>query len=180
MSRIGKAPVYFDDKVQVSVTPANEVVVKGAKQTMKVAMLPEVKAALDGKKIVLTRNSESKEAKSLHGMYRALIQNAVTGVGAGFNQTLELHGVGYRATVSGKKLELSLGFSHPVIFDIPEGIEIKVEKQTAVTVSGANRALVGQVAAKIRDFRPPEPYLGKGVRYAGEHIRRKAGKSAGK
>lgn len=180
MSRIGKAPVYFDDKVQVSVTPANEVVVKGAKQTMKVAMLPDVTAALEGKKIVLTRKSESKEAKSLHGMYRALIQNAVTGVGAGFNRTLELHGVGYRATVSGKKLELSLGFSHPVVFDIPEGIEIKVEKQTAVTVSGANRALVGQVAAKIRSFRPPEPYLGKGVRYAGEHIRRKAGKSAGK
>lgn len=180
MSRIGKAPVYFDDKVQVSVTPANEVIVKGAKQTMKVAMQPQVSAALEGKKIVLTRKSDSKEAKSLHGMYRALIQNAVTGVGAGFNRTLELHGVGYRASVSGKKLELSLGFSHPVVFDIPEGIEIKVEKQTSVTVSGANRALVGQVAAKIRGFRPPEPYLGKGVRYQGEHIRRKAGKSAGK
>ncbi|PIS10321.1 MAG: 50S ribosomal protein L6 [Bdellovibrio sp. CG10_big_fil_rev_8_21_14_0_10_47_8] len=180
MSRVGRSPVYFDDKVQVSVTPANEVVVKGAKQSLKIALRPEVTAAIEGKKIVLTRKSESKDARSLHGMYRALVQNAVTGVGAGFHRGLELHGVGYRANVSGKKLELSLGFSHPVVFEIPEGIEIKVEKQTGITVSGANRSLVGQVAAKIRGFRPPEPYLGKGVRYAGEHIRRKAGKSAGK
>lgn len=180
MSRIGRGPVYFDDKVNVSVTPANEVVVKGAKQSLKIAMLPVIKAALDGKKVVLTRSSESKEAKSLHGMYRALVQNAVTGVGTGFQRGLELHGVGYRANVSGKKLELSLGFSHPVIFDIPEGIEIKVDKQTNILVNGASKELVGQVAAKIRSFRPPEPYLGKGVRYTGEHIRRKAGKSAGK
>ncbi len=180
MSRVGRSPVYFDDKIQVSVTPANEVVVKGVKHSMKVAMNSLISASLEGKKIVLTRSAETKEAKSLHGMYRALVQNAVTGVGPGFNRGLELHGVGYRATVTGKKLELSLGFSHPVVFEIPEGIEIKVEKQTTITVTGADRALVGQVAAKIRGFRPPEPYLGKGVRYAGEHIRRKAGKSAGK
>ena len=180
MSRIGRAPIYFDDKVQVTVSPANEVVIKGAKQTLKVPVRPEVQVKLEGKKVVLTRTSESKEAKSLHGMYRALLQNAVTGVGAGFSRSLELHGVGYRASVAGKKLELSLGFSHPINFDIPEGIEIKVDKQTNITVSGANKGLVGQVAAKIRGFRPPEPYLGKGVRYTGEHIRRKAGKSAGK
>jgi large subunit ribosomal protein L6 len=180
MSRIGKAPVYFDDKVQVTVTPANEVVVKGGKNALTIKMRPEVAAALDGKKVVLTRKADTKEAKSLHGMYRALIQNAVTGVGKGFSKSLELHGVGYRANVSGKKLELSLGFSHPVVFDIPEGIEIKVDKQTNIAVTGADRGLVGQVAAKIRSFRPPEPYLGKGVRYADEHIRRKAGKSAGK
>jgi large subunit ribosomal protein L6 len=180
MSRIGRAPVYFDDKVQVTVTPNNEVVVKGAKQSLTIKMQPEVSAKLDGKKIVLLRKEETKEAKSMHGMYRALVQNAVTGVGQGFTRVLELHGVGYRASVAGKKLELSLGFSHPVVFDIPEGIEIKVDKQTAITVAGANRGLVGQVAAKIRSFRPPEPYLGKGVRYQGEHIRRKAGKSAGK
>ena len=102
------------------------------------------------------------------------------GVTKGFTRGLELHGVGYRANVSGKKLELSLGFSHPVIFDIPDGIEIKVEKQTAISIIGANKELVGQVAAKVRGFRPPEPYLGKGVRYTGEHLRRKAGKSAGK
>jgi large subunit ribosomal protein L6 len=180
MSRIGKAPVYFDDKVQVSVSPQNEIQVKGAKSTLKIRLRSEIGAKVEGKMLVLTRKSETKEAKSLHGMYRALVQNAVTGVSAGFTRGLELHGVGYRANVVGKKLELSLGFSHPVIFDIPEGIEIKVDKQTNISVNGADRALVGQVAAKIRSFRPPEPYLGKGVRYAGEHIRRKAGKSAGK
>lgn len=180
MSRIGKAPVYFDDKVQVNVTPANEVVVKGGKNSLNIKVRPEVAVALDGKKVVLTRKDDSKETRALHGMYRALIQNAVTGVGKGFTRNLELHGVGYRANVSGKRLELSLGFSHPVVFEIPEGIEIKVEKQTAIAVTGADRALVGQVAAKIRGFRPPEPYLGKGVRYADEKLRRKAGKSAGK
>lgn len=180
MSRVGKAPVYFDDKVQVTITPANEVVVKGAKTALTVKMRPQVSAKLDGKSVVLTRGDETKVTRSLHGLYRALIQNAVTGVSKGFTKTLELHGVGYRANVSGKKLELSLGFSHPVIFDIPEGIEIKVEKQTTVSITGANRELVGQVAAKLRSFRPPEPYLGKGVRYQGEHLRRKAGKSAGK
>lgn len=180
MSRIGRSPVYFDDKVQVAVTPANEVVVKGAKSSLTIKMRPEVSAKLEGKKVILLRSSESKEAKSLHGLYRALVQNAVTGVSTGFTKALELHGVGYRANVAGKKLELSLGFSHPISFDIPEGIEIKVEKQTAISISGASRELVGQVAAKVRSFRPPEPYLGKGVRYTGEHIRRKAGKSAGK
>lgn len=180
MSRIGKAPIIFDDKVQVTVTPSNEVMIKGAKSQLGIKMKPEVSAKIDGKKIVLVRNAETKEARSLHGMYRALIQNAVMGVTKGFTKTLEMHGVGYRANVAGKKLELSLGFSHPVIFDIPDGIEIKVEKQTAISITGPSRELVGQVAAKIRSFRPPEPYLGKGVRYAGEHLRRKAGKSAGK
>jgi large subunit ribosomal protein L6 len=180
MSRIGKAPVIFDNTVKVDVTPANEVVIKGAKTSLKIGMQPQVSAKVDGNKVVLTRNNDTKEARALHGLYRALVQNAVTGVTKGFTKGLELQGVGYRANVSGKKLELSLGFSHPVIFDIPEGIEIKVEKQTALSITGASRELVGQVAAKIRSFRPPEPYLGKGVRYAGEHIRRKAGKSAGK
>lgn len=180
MSRIGKAPVFFDDEVQVSVTPGNEVVVKGGKAQMAVKMRPEVNATIEGKKIVLTRSMDTKEARSLHGLYRALVQNAVTGVSKGFTKALELQGVGYRASVSGKKLELSLGYSHPIVFDIPEGIEIKVDKQTAISVTGANRELVGQVAAKIRGFRAPEPYLGKGVRYAGEQIRRKAGKSASK
>lgn len=180
MSRVGKAPVNFDDKVQVTVTPANEVVVKGGKSSLNIKMKPEISAKVEGKKITLIRNKETKEARALHGLYRAMIQNAVTGVGKGFTRSLELHGVGYRASVSGKKLELSLGFSHPVIFDIPEGIEVKVDKQTAISITGASRELVGQVAAKVRSFRPPEPYLGKGVRYQGENIRRKAGKSAGK
>lgn len=180
MSRIGKAIVYFDDKVQVTVTPANEVVVKGGKSALTIKMRPEVNAKIDGKKIQLTRNKETKEARSLHGLYRALVQNAVHGLSKGFSRNLELHGVGYRANVAGKKLELSLGYSHPIVFQIPDGIEIKVDKQTNVAVNGANRELVGQVAAKIRSFRPPEPYLGKGIRYSDEHIRRKAGKSATK
>lgn len=180
MSRIGKAPVVFDNTVQVSLTPANEVVVKGAKSSLKIGMAQNVSAQIDGNKVVLTRKDDSKESRAMHGLYRALIQNAVTGVTKGFTRGLELQGVGYRANVAGKKLELSLGFSHPVIFDIPEGIEIKVEKQTSLVITGPSKELVGQVAAKIRSFRPPEPYLGKGVRYTGEQIRRKAGKSAGK
>ncbi len=179
MSRIGKYPVNFDDKTQVSVV-GSLVTVKGAKSTLKYELDSRITAKVEAKKVVLTRADDTRESKSLHGLYKVLIQNAVNGVSQGFAKGLELHGVGYRANVAGKKLELSLGFSHPIHFDIPEGIEIKVEKQTTVTVNGADKALVGQVAAKIRSFRPPEPYLGKGVRYAGEHIRRKAGKSAGK
>lgn len=179
MSRIGKYPVNFDDKSSVTIT-GQEVVVKGAKTSLKYNLDSRITATLDGKKVVLTRADDSKESKSLHGLYKVLLSNAVTGVTTGFTKALEMHGVGYRGTVQGKKLELALGFSHPIIFDIPEGIEIKIDKQTTVTVTGADKAQVGQVAAKIRSFRPPEPYLGKGVRYVGEHIRRKAGKSAGK
>jgi large subunit ribosomal protein L6 len=179
MSRIGKYPVNFDDKVQVNITN-NVVTVKGAKSSLKYTLDQRITAKLDGKTVVLTRADDTTESRSLHGLYKVLIQNAVSGVSTGFSKSLELHGVGYRANVQGKKLELSLGFSHPILFEIPEGIEIKVDKQITIAVSGADKALVGQVAAKIRSFRPPEPYLGKGVRYAGEHIRRKAGKSAGK
>ena len=180
MSRIGRAPVIFDKAVQVTITPANEVVVKGAKSTEKVQMRKEIKATVNGQEIVFTRANELKPTKALHGLYRAMVQNAVTGVTKGFTKSLDLVGVGYRAGVKGKQLEMTLGFSHPIIFDIPTGIEIKVEKQTHVDVIGSNRALVGQVAAKIRGFKPPEPYLGKGVKYSDEVIRKKAGKAAGK
>ncbi len=179
MSRIGKYPVNFDDKTQVTVA-GNIVTVKGAKASLKYELDSRITAKVDGKAVTLTRADDSTKSRSLHGLYKVLIQNAVDGVTKGFTRVLELHGVGYRANVQGKKLELSLGFSHPISFDIPEGIEIKVDKQTNVSVTGADKALVGQVAAKIRGFRPPEPYLGKGVRYAGEVLRRKAGKSAGK
>ena len=180
MSRIGKNPVVFDNTVQVSVTPANEVVVKGAKTAMTVGLSQNVSAKIEDGKIVLTRKDDTKESRAQHGLYRALVQNAVTGVTKGFTKGLELNGVGYRANVAGQKLEMSLGFSHPVNFEIPAGIEIKVDKQTNLTITGADKALVGQVAAKLRSYRPPEPYLGKGIRYTGEVIRRKAGKSAGK
>lgn len=180
MSRVGKAPVVIGNGVQVTVSPTNDVVVKGAKATMKVTMRPEIGAKVEKNEIVLTRREESQKARALHGLYRALVQNAMTGVTTGFTRSLELVGVGYRAAVSGKKLELSLGYSHPIHFPIPDGIEVKVEKQTQISVTGASKELVGQVAAKIRGFRPPEPYLGKGVKYSDEKIRRKEGKSAGK
>lgn len=180
MSRIGKAPIIVDSSVQVSVSAQNEVLVKGAKNSLKIPMKPEVTVKVEGNKLTLIRSSETKAVKSLHGMYRALLANAIKGVTTGFTRTLEMHGVGYRATVNGKKLELSLGFSHPIEYSIPEGIEMKVDKQTTIVITGPSREVVGQVAAEIRSFRPPEPYLGKGVRYQGEHIRRKAGKSAGK
>lgn len=180
MSRIGKAPIVIGDKIQVTVSPENVVVIKGPKVSQTIRMRPQIRAQVENGQIVLTRQSDAQEVRALHGLYRALLQNAVTGVTAGFSKSLELVGVGYRAAVSGKKLELTLGYSHPVIFPIPDGIEVKVDKQTTVVVAGADRALVGQVAAKIRGFRPPEPYLGKGVKYSDENIRRKAGKSAGK
>lgn len=180
MSRIGRSPVFFEAAAKVSVDAMNVLHIKGAKDSISIPMLKNVAASVDGNKIVFTRKNEDKESKSLHGLYRALAQNAVIGVTKGFTKTLEMHGVGYRANVNGKKLELSLGFSHPIVFDIPQGIEIKVDKQTVLNIVGANKELVGQVAAKIRSFRPPEPYLGKGVRYQNEKLRKKAGKSAGK
>lgn len=180
MSRVGRSPVVISNGVQVTVSPTNEVVVKGAKATMKVAMRPEISAKIENNQIVLSRRDELAQSRALHGLYRALIQNAMTGVTTGFTKSLDLVGVGYRAAVSGKKLELSLGYSHPIHFPIPDGIEVKVEKQTQISVMGSSRELVGQVAAKIRGFRPPEPYLGKGVKYSDEKLRRKEGKSAGK
>jgi len=178
MSRIGKAPVYFQKGVQVSVTPQNEILVKGAKSTMKVKLRSDISAAVSDGKIELS--CKDTEASAFHGLTRALLQNAVTGVTSGWTKELELNGVGYRASVTGKKLELNLGYSHPIFYPIPEGIEVKVDKQTKVIVTGADRALVGQVAAQVRGFRPPEPYLGKGIKYSTERIRRKAGKAAGK
>ncbi|MCB0377282.1 MAG: 50S ribosomal protein L6 [Bdellovibrionales bacterium] len=180
MSRIGKYPVEFDSKVNVNITGNNEVVVKAGNNTLTVAMRPEVKARIEDNKIFIERKDDSQKARSLHGLYRSLVQNAVTGVTEGFTKSLILNGVGYRASTSGKTLELSLGYSHPIKFPIPDGIDIKVEKQTTVIITGASKELVGQVAAKIRNFRPPEPFLGKGVRYSDEVIRRKEGKSAGK
>ncbi|MEQ1664725.1 MAG: 50S ribosomal protein L6 [Bdellovibrionales bacterium] len=178
MSRVGKAPVYFQKGVQVTLTPNNELIVKGAKASQKITLRPEVGAKIEADKVVLTCKTEDGGAH--HGLMRALLQNAVTGVTTGWTKELDLNGVGYRASVSGRKLELSLGFSHPISHSIPEGIEIKVEKQTHIIVTGPDRALVGQVSAQIRGYRPPEPYLGKGIKYTNEHIRRKAGKAAGK
>jgi large subunit ribosomal protein L6 len=180
MSRIGKSPVVFDKAVQISVGADNTVLVKGAKASQSVFVRPEISVNIADGEIVLSRTSDVKEVRALHGLYRALLQNAVTGVTKGFSKTLVMNGVGYRAAVAGKTLELTLGYSHPIKFPIPDGITITVDKQTKVVVTGASKELVGQVAAKIRGFRAPEPYLGKGVKYEDETIRRKAGKSGGK
>ena len=146
---------------------------------MNVKVRPEIQVKVEeGNKIVLSTKSNLPTARAYHGLFRALIQNAVTGVSKGWSRELELNGVGYRAAVSGKKLELTLGYSHPVSYAIPTGIEITVDKQTKIVINGPNREQVGQVAAKIRSFRPPEPYLGKGIKYSDEKLRRKAGKSA--
>lgn len=180
MSRVGRSPVFVDKSVQVTISPNNEVVVKGAKHTMTVPVRPEIQVKFADGQITFTPKDKEPRTRGFHGLSRALVQNAVTGVTKGWSRNLLLNGVGYRASVSGQKLELTLGYSHPVVYMIPKGIEIAVEKQTKVTVSGPSRELVGQVAAKIRSFRPPEPYLGKGIRYEDEVIRRKAGKSAAK
>lgn len=181
MSRVGRSPVYFDKPVAVTISPQNEVSIKGQKHTMSVRVRPEVQVKVEGgNQIILSVTSKAPTTRAYHGLFRALIQNAVTGVTKGWTKELDLNGVGYRAAVSGKKLELTLGYSHPVVFMIPTGIEITVEKQTKIIVTGPNREQVGQVAAKIRSFRPPEPYLGKGIKYSTETLRRKAGKSAAK
>ena len=178
MSRVGKVPVYFDKDVQVSIQ-GTKVTVKGKKHSQEVNLNKFIEAKVDDGKIIITRSNDEPQTRAFHGLCRALVQNAVTGVSKGFTKELELHGVGYRANVKGKKLELELGFSHTIEFDIPNNIEIKVDKQVRVAINGPNREQVGSVAAKIRGFRPPEPYLGKGVKYSDEVIRRKAGKAAG-
>lgn len=179
MSRIGKLPIVLEG-VTLDLKDPSFFIVKGAKHTLKIKKIFGIEARLEENKLILSSKSSNKETKASFGLQRALLYNAVVGVTKGFSKSLELNGVGYRANIAGKKLELALGFSHNIEFQIPEGIDIKVDKQTNITISGPNKELVGQVAAKVRAFRPPEPYLGKGVKYSDETIRRKAGKSAGK
>ena len=176
MSRVGKLPVAIPSGVTVEVKDAR-VHVKGPKGQLSMHVLTGTEVTIqDGHARV---SSEKLTRNPAFGTMRALIQNMVTGVTNGFSKTLEIVGTGYRAQMDGKKLVLQLGFSHPVVFDPPEGITIKVENPTRLTVSGADKCLVGQVAADLRAYRPPEPYKGKGIKYEGEHIRRKAGKAAG-
>ena len=178
MSRVGKLPVKITEGVKVTIDPNNEVLVAGAKKLLKIPVNPVINVQVREGHIVLTRKNESHQSRAYHGLYRALIQNAVTGVSTGWAKTLVFKGVGYKAQVSGKTLDMNLGYSHPIKMAIPEGLTVKVEK-TNITVSGADRAQVGQFSAQIRSLRPPEPYLGKGIRYSDEHIRKKAGKSGG-
>ncbi len=184
MSRIGYLPVPLAKGVEFSIDPTNKVTVKGAKGELSLQVDPRLKVEKNENEIVLARDSEEKSTKSVHGLYRVLISNLITGVTDGFKKELEVIGVGYRAMVNGNVLELSLGYSHPFFFVPPDGINIEVDTKTSknprIIVSGIDKELIGQVAAKIRSLRPPEPYKGKGVRYVGEYVRKKAGKSAGK
>ena len=177
MSRIGKLPVALPAGVQVNIS-GSQVTVKGPKGSLTRSFRPEVKIEQADGKLVVKRGGESRLHKSLHGLSRALLANMVTGVTKEFSKVLTIVGVGYRAELSGKLVSFSLGYSHPIFIRPPEGVKITVENQTRVVVSGVDRELVGEVAAKIRGLRPPEPYKGKGIHYEGETIRRKAGKTA--
>ena len=179
MSRVGKQTIHLEKDMEVSLSPNRQLVVKSGGRSLQIPFPEHLELKREDSKLSIIRNKEDGKTRSLHGLTRALIQNAVTGLSKGWSKTLELSGVGYRANVSGKKLELNLGYSHPIVYDIPEGIEIKVEKQTKIHVSGVDKELVGLVAHQIRSYRPVEPYLAKGVKYSDERVRRKAGKSGG-
>ncbi|MCT4612762.1 MAG: 50S ribosomal protein L6 [Clostridia bacterium] len=177
MSRIGKQPVTIPAGVDVKVAEGNLVTVKGPKGTLEKQMPVDIKIEVSGSEVVVTRANDTKTQKSLHGLTRTLVFNMVEGVTVGFKKTLEIKGVGYKAQKQGKKLNLSLGYSHPVEMEDPEGITTTVEGNTTVVVEGIDKAAVGQYAAEIRAKRKPEPYKGKGVRYSDERIRMKEGKS---
>ena len=177
MSRVGKKPIEVPANVTVTVAAGNTVTVKGPKGELTQSFNNDIKIEQEGNVITLTRPSESKEHRTIHGTTRALLANMVTGVSEGFSRTLELVGVGYRAQLQGKKLVLNVGYSHPVEFTPEEGIEVEVPSNTKVIVKGINKERVGALASNIRDVRPPEPYKGKGIRYEGEHVRRKEGKT---
>lgn len=182
MSRIGYLPVSLPSGVTVNVADDNTVNLKGPLGELSVNIDKEIKVEVENNTVNIKRPSESKKHKSLHGLYRALIHNAVVGVSEGYTKQLELVGVGYRAEAKGQRLELSVGLSHDIVIELPA--EIKVEAKTerrknpVITLTSVDKQLIGHVAAKIRSLRPPEPYKGKGIKFVGEHLRRKAGKSA--
>ncbi|HEX4083714.1 MAG TPA: 50S ribosomal protein L6 [Chthoniobacteraceae bacterium] len=177
MSRIGKKAITLPDKVKLNVSGAGAVSVEGPKGKLAWTLPPAIKARVEGTSVQLDRKDETRQVRALHGLSRALLANMVTGVSAGFVKDLEIQGVGFKAAVQGDKLNLALGFSHPINFPIPAGIKVTVAENTKIKIEGADKQLVGQVAADIRAYYPPEPYKGKGVRYAGEHVRRKEGKT---
>jgi large subunit ribosomal protein L6 len=176
MSRIGLAPINVPNSVDVTID-GSTVTVKGAKGALTRAFSDRVSFSMEEQVLRVARDGDDREARALHGLSRALLQNMVTGVSEGYEKELATVGVGYRAALQGKNLELQVGFSHPVSIECPDGVEFEVPEQTRIIVRGIDKELVGQVAADIRAVRPPEPYKGKGIRYAGEHVRRKAGKA---
>lgn len=184
MSRIGKRPIVLADNVTLTVSPSNEIVVKGPKGELKQTIDRDIKVEVKDNEVLIVRPTEQIRHRALHGLYRSLIANMVEGVSAGFTKQLELVGVGYRAAVQGQQLDMSLGFSHNIIMLLPGEVKATATMEKGqppkVVLESCDKQLLGQVAAKIRSFRKPEPYKGKGVRFAGEIVRRKAGKTAGK
>lgn len=181
MARIGSRPIAFGDNVEVSVSADNVVTVEGPKGELTTDIDPEISVSVDDDAVVVSRPSDQKQHRALHGLSRSLIKNMIEGVTEGYRKELTIIGVGYRADVRNGVLELALGFSHPIYFLPPDGINFSVdtrERNPVIVIEGIDKQLVGQVAAKIRSLRPPEPYKGKGVRYVGEHVERKAGKTA--
>ncbi len=176
MSRVGKAPITIPNGVDVKIK-GNTVTVKGPKGELSQDFHPDMTVKIEDGKIVVQRPSDERQHRSLHGLTRSLIANMIEGVTKGFSKSLQLVGTGYRASLSGRKLVLSVGYSHPVEITPPEGIQIEVPNPTAIRVHGIDKQLVGEVAAKIRAVKKPEPYLGKGIRYEGERVRRKMGKA---
>ncbi|HLR20678.1 MAG TPA: 50S ribosomal protein L6 [Tissierellaceae bacterium] len=177
MSRIGLNPINIPSGVEVNLKENNIVEVKGPKGQLTKQIDPDMELNLDGDVLTVARPSEKKKHKSIHGLSRTLIANMIIGVTEGYSKSLEIEGTGYRAQKQGKKLILNLGFSHPVEMEDPEGIEVEVSSDTSITIKGIDKQQVGNYAAVIRDYRIPEPYKGKGVKYVGEYVRRKVGKT---
>lgn len=176
MSRIGRTPIAIPAGVEVNIDGA-DVTVKGPKGTLQHRVAAPIEVAIEDGEVRVTRPNDERESRALHGLTRSLVANMIEGVTQGYTKALEIVGTGYRVVAKGKDLEFALGFSHPVLVKAPEGIEFKVESQTKFSVSGIDKQLVGETAAKIRKIRKPEPYKGKGIRYAGEQVRRKVGKA---
>jgi large subunit ribosomal protein L6 len=179
MSRIGKKPIAVPKGVTVK-ADGSGVEVKGPKGQMKQALPPGITAVVEDGHIVTKKTSDAEELKKFHGLARSLVNNAVLGVTEGWKKELDIVGVGYRAELKGQQLHLALGYSHPIVFDVPKGIEVAIDKQTHIVVTGVDRQLVGQVAADLRRMRKPDPYQQKGVRYTGEKLKKKAGKTGAK
>ena len=184
MSRIGKLPIALPDKVTVTVQPCNTVVVKGPQGELRQKVDVDITVKQEGNQVLVTRPTDQKRHRSMHGLYRALIANMVTGCSQGFTVKQELVGVGYRAEAKGQLLEMSLGYSHDIIMSLPKEVKVTTvtekRQNPIITLQSADKQLLGQVAAKIRSLRPPEPYKGKGIKFVGETLRRKAGKTATK
>ena len=178
MSRIGQLPIAIPNGVKVALEPS-EVRLEGPKGKLKSPIPAGIKVKVEGNVVRVEREIDERKVRALHGLTRKLIANMAQGVSQGFSRVLEINGIGYRAEVKGQELQIMLGFSHPVRFPLPQGVTASIDRQTVITLTGADRQLLGEVAAKIRGLRPPEPYKGKGVKYREEVIRRKAGKAVG-